>query len=152
MTPSEHRVGNPAVKICQLTSLSIVKVLRAVACLCMAGCAQSPSPMPAQAALVASVYRACDIDPGVWKQIKTPLQREALIELADERSGGAIRKYFFTSKNDRESWFKDPSGNLLACRYMKAEECGGGMISTVIFRRTDKAWKAEPTISKICGD
>jgi hypothetical protein len=136
-------------KICQLTTFPIIHVLRVVACFSMAGCAQSPAPAPAP--VVVTVYQACDIDPEVWKQVQTPLRREALLELKGQ-ADGPTRKYFVTSSNDIESWFENSSRDLLACRYMRQENCGGGMFSTVIFRRNGELWKAESTMSTICSD
>jgi hypothetical protein len=111
----------------------------------LTGCARLQVPVRV------SVHEACNIDPLVWKQIATPPQRDALLELRNDQNDDSIRKYFVTANAPRESWFENSDRNVLGCRYKQQESCGGGMVSTIIFSRQGVLWKAEPTMTKICS-
>lgn len=131
-----------------MTGVATRCLMSVLACLAIVGCA----PVQAPSQVTASVYQVCSVDPDTWQERSTPTEREALLEVKDKKSGEPIRKHFITPQNRMESWFENSSRDLLACRYIKREDCGGGVVSIAIFRRDGVSWDAEPTFSRICTD
>jgi hypothetical protein len=112
--------------------------------LVLSGCQVAPEPITAN--------KSCDLAPNVWRQIDTPSNREALLELPEPMMKRPVREFFEATSSQREAWFEDSNSNLQACLYnpSKRMSCYGRELDLVVFTRHEASWVAGPTRQVFC--
>jgi len=114
--------------------------------LVVSGCHVTPTPITAN--------QSCNLPPNVWRQIDTPSNRDALLELPEQTVKRPVRESFVATSVQQEAWFEDLQGNLQACLYnpMKRMSCEGRDLQLVIFTRHESSWEAGPSLEIQCWD